>query len=158
MLKIKDLDKKIILELLRDAKQPAFVIADKVGATRQTVAKKIDQFYKSGLISSFAPTLEPEKFGLNIQAYVFMREEPGSDVRKENEEMIKDFPQVSEFHRIFGEYDSIIRIFVRDKNELTGVINKIHKLRGIRGTETFIVHSTIKNNPEDPFMKVLLAP
>ncbi len=155
MLKIKDLDKKIILQLLRDARQSIFQIAKNVGATRQTVAKKIDQFCNSGLISSFAPKLEPEKFGLGIQAYVFMRENPQSDLRRENEEVIKGFPQVSEFHRIFGKYDSIIKVLVEDKKELTNLVKKLHRLSGVRETETFIVHSTIKNKPEDPFMRVL---
>jgi len=157
MLKAKDLDKRIILQLLRDCRQPLFHIAKNVGATRQTVAKKIDQLCNSGLISSFAPKLEPEKFGLSIQAYVFMREDPRSDLRRENEEVIKGFPEVSEFHRIFGKYDSIIKVLVEDKEELTNLVKRLHKLSGVRETETFIVHSTIKNKPEDPFMKVLTA-
>jgi len=157
MLKVKDLDKRIILQLLRDCRQPLFYIAKNVGATRQTVAKKIDQLCNSGLISSFAPKLEPEKFGLSIQAYVFMREDPRSDLRKENEKVIKGFPEVSEFHRIFGKYDSIVKVLVEDKEELTNLVKRLHKLSGVRETETFIVHSTIKNKPEDPFMKVLTA-
>ncbi|MGQ9460388.1 MAG: Lrp/AsnC family transcriptional regulator [Candidatus Bathyarchaeaceae archaeon] len=155
MLKVKDLDKKIILQLLKDCRQPLSSIAKNVRATRQTIAKKIDQFCNSGLISSFAPNLEPEKFGLGIQAYVFMREDPRSDIRRENEEVIRGFPEVSEFHRIFGKYDSIIKVLVEDKEELTNLVKRLHKLSGVRETETFIVYSTIKNKPEDPFMKVL---
>ncbi len=155
MLKIKDLDKKIILQLLRDARQPFFQIAENVGATRQTVAKKINQFLNSGLIGSFALRLEPEKFGLTIQAYIFMREDPQSDLRKKNEEVIKGFHQVSEFHRVFGKYDSVIKVLVENKKELTDFVKKLHGLSGVRETETFIVHSTIKNKPEDPFKKVL---
>jgi Lrp/AsnC family leucine-responsive transcriptional regulator len=155
MLKIKQLDKKIILQLLRDARQPIFRIAKSVDATRQTVAKKIDELCTSGFISSFAPRLEPEKFGLGIQAYIFMREDPRSDLRRKNEEVIKGFPEVSEFHRVFGEYDSILKTLVEDKEELTNLVKRLHKLSGVRETETFIVHSTIKNKPEDPFMKVL---
>ena len=155
MLKIKDLDKKIILQLLRDARQPLFQIGENVGATRQTVAKKINRFLNSGLIVSFAPKLEPEKFGLTIQAYIFMREDPRSDLRKKNEEVIKGFHQVSKFHRIFGKYDSIMEVLVKDKKELTDLIRKLHGLSGVRETETFIVYSTTKDKPEDPFKKVL---
>ena len=155
MLKIRDLEKKIILQLLEDGRQTLLQIAKNVGATRQTVAKKIDQFCNSGWINHFAPKLEPEKFGLNIQAYVFMSEDPRSDLRRENEEAIKASHQVSEFHRLFGKYDSIIKVLVEDKKELTNLVKRLHKLSGVRDTETFIVHSTIKNKPEDPFMKVL---
>jgi len=157
MLKTKDLEKKILLQLLDDGRQPLFKIAKNVGATRQTVAKKFEQLRSSGLISSFAPKLEPEKFGLGIQAYVFMREDPRSDVRSENEDVIKGFPEVSEFHRLFGKYDSIIKVLVEDKEELTNLVKRLHRLSGVRETETFIVHSTIKNKPEDPFMKALTA-
>jgi DNA-binding Lrp family transcriptional regulator len=155
MLKSSDLEKKIILQLLEDGRQPVLQIAKKVGATRQTVAKKLEQLCSSGLISSFAPRLEPEKFGLVIQAYIFMREDPLSDLRRKNEELIKSFHQVSEFHRIFGKYDSVIKVLVENNKELTDFVKKLHGLSGVRETETFIVHSTIKNKPEDPFKKVL---
>ena len=155
MLKTKDLENKIILQLIDDGRQPLLQIAKNVGATRQTVAKKLQQMHSSGLISSFAPKLEPEKFGLVIQAYIFMREDPRSDLRKRNEMEIKDFHQVSEFHRLFGEYDSIIKVLVKDKKELTDLVKKLHGLGGVKETQTFIVHSTIKNKPEEPFKEVL---
>jgi len=155
MLKSSDLEKKIILQLLGDGRQPILQIAKNVGATRQTVAKKLEQLCSSGLISSFALKLEPEKFGLSIQAYIFMREDPLSDLRKKNEELIESFHQVSEFHRIFGKYDSVIKVLVENNKELTDFVKKLHGLRGVRETETFIVHSTIKNEPEGPFKKVL---
>jgi len=155
MLKSKDLEKKIILQLLEDGRQPLLQIAKNVGATRQTVAKKLEQLRSSGLISSFNPKLEPEKFGLAIQAYIFMREDPQSDLRKKNEEIIKDFHEVSEFHRIFGKYDSVIKVLVKNNKELIDFVKKLHGLSDVKETETFIVHSTIKNKPEDPFKKVL---
>jgi len=157
MLKSKDLEKKIILQLLEDGRQPLLQIAKNVGATRQTVAKKLEQLCNSGLISSFAPKLEPEKFGLFIQAYIFMREDPRSDLRKKNEEIINGFYQVSEFHRVFGKYDSVIKVLAEDNKELTDLVKKFHELSGVKETETFIVHSTIKNKPEDPFKKVLIV-
>ena len=155
MLKSRDLERKIILQLLEDGRQPLLQIAKNVGATRQTVAKKLEQLSNSGLISSFAPKLKPEKFGLVIQAYIFMREDPRGDLRKKNEEAINGFHQVSEFHRVFGKYDSVIKVLVESKKELTDFVKKLHGLSGVRETETFIVHSTIKNKPEDPFKKVL---
>ena len=155
MLKSKNLEKKIILQLLEDGRQTLLQIAKNVGATRQTVAKKLEQLCSSGLITSFAPNLEPEKFGLVIQAYIFMREDPRSDLREKNESVIKGFDQVSEFHRVFGKYDSIIKVLTKNNKELTDFVKELHALSGVRETETFIVHSTIKNKPEDPFKKVL---
>ncbi len=155
MLKKRSLEKRILIHLLENGNQPISQIAKNVGATRQTVAKKLERMHNSGLMTSFVPKLEPEKFGLSIQAYIFMREDPRKDIRKRNEEVIKGFPQVSEFHRIFGEYSSIIKVLVKDNKELTEFVKNLHDLKAVKETETFIVHSTLKNKPEDPFKKIL---
>ena len=157
MLRIKDVEKKILLNLLEKGQQPILNIATDIGVTRQTVAKKIKQMHDSGLILSFFPKLEPEKLGLSIQAYILMREDPRSDYRKETEEIVTGYSEVSEFRRIFGKYDSIVKVLVKNNKDLTDLVKKIHDLNGVKETETFIVHSTIKNKPEEPFKKVLSA-
>ncbi|PVX23229.1 MAG: hypothetical protein CW691_11135 [Candidatus Bathyarchaeum sp.] len=157
MLIVKDLEKKILLNLLEKGQQPILKIAQDIGVTRQTVAKKIEQMHKSGLIISFFPKMQPEILGLSIQAYILMREDPRSDCRKETEEIVKNLPQVSEFQRIFGKYDSIAKVLVNNNKELTDLVKKIHDLNGVKDTETFIVHSTIKDKPEDPIKKALTS-
>ncbi|HDQ06606.1 MAG TPA: Lrp/AsnC family transcriptional regulator [Candidatus Bathyarchaeota archaeon] len=156
MLSPKDnLTKKIILQLIEDGRRPTIHIARNLGVTRQTVAKKLEQLQTSGLIDSFAPRINHEKLGVDIQAYVFMREDPSNKLRSKNEQKIKDFQQVAEFHRLFGKYDSLIKVLVENNEELTEFVKKLHSLEGVRETETFIVHSTIKNKPEDPLKKTL---
>jgi DNA-binding Lrp family transcriptional regulator len=150
-----EVEKKIILQLLEDGRRPTLHIAKNIGVTRQTVAKKIEQMHASGLIASFFPKMEPETLGLSIQAYILMREDPRSECRKETEEIVKGFPQVAEFQRIFGKYDSIAKVLVKDNKELTDLVKKIHDLNGVKETETFIVHSTIKDKPEDPIKDAL---
>lgn len=152
---MKKLDKEILLQLIEDGKQPAYQIAKKVGTTRQTVAKKIAQFKEAGVINSFAAKLNPEKFGLATKAYVFLREDPLIMLRKKNEDAIKKFHEVSGFYRLFGRYSAILEVRVRSGKELTNLVKKIHGLKGVRETETFIVHSTVKDEPEEPFLKVL---
>jgi DNA-binding Lrp family transcriptional regulator len=155
MLSVKDLEKKILLNLLEKGQRPILKIAKDLGITRQTVAKKLEQMRDSGLIISFFPKMDPELLGLSIQAYILMREDPRSELRKETEEIVKSFPQVSEFQRIFGKYDSIAKALVKNNKELTDLVKKIHDLNGVKETETFIVHSTVKDKPEDPIKKAL---
>ena len=155
MLNVKDLEKKILLYLLEQGQRPIIKIAKDLGVTRQTVAKKIEQMHNSGIIISFFPKMQPEILGLSIQAYILMREDPRNDYRKETEEIVKSFSEVSEFQRIFGKYDSIAKVLVKDNKELTALVKKIHDLNGVKETETFIVHSTIKDKPEDPIKKAL---
>ena len=155
MLKIRDLEKKILFNLLEKGQRPILKIAKDLGVTRQTVAKKIEQMHVSGLILSFFPKIKTEILGLSIQAYILMREDPRNECRKETEEIIQSYPEVSEFQRIFGKYDSIAKVLVKDNKELTDLIKKIHDLNGVKETETFIVHSIVKDKPEDPIKKIL---
>jgi len=155
MLILKDLEKKILLNLLEKGQRPLLKIAHDLGITRQTVAKKMGQMQESGLIISFFPKMEPEILGLSIQAYILMREDPHIDCRKETEEIVTGLPQVSEFRRIFGKYDSIAKVLVTTNKELTDLVKKVHDLDGVKETETFIVHSTIKDKPEDPLKNAL---
>ncbi len=155
MLKIQDLDKKILLQLLKDGRQTFLDIASRVGVSRQTVAKKIKQYLNSGVITKFTPQLDPGQLGLTIQAYILVREDPQSDFRSRTDDAFIGMPQVAKFNRIFGSYSSILEVLVKDKNELTAIVRKIHALPGIRETETFIVYNTIKDNQMDPFKHIL---
>jgi len=154
---MKKFDKEILLQLIEDGQQPAYQIAKKVGTTRQTVAKKIAQFKEGGIINSFVPKLSPEKLGLAAKAYVFLHEDPRTELRRRNEDAIKKFHEVSGFYRLFGRYSAILEVRVKDSKELTNLVKKIHGLRGVRETETFIVHSVVKDKPEEPFVQVLMS-
>jgi len=149
------LDKKILLQLVKNSGQPVKEIAKKVGASRQTVAKKIEQLKVTGAITSFTARLNPEKLGLATKAYILLREDPRAGLRRKNEEVIKQFHQVTEFYRLFGRYSAVLEVLVKDSRELTKLVKRIHGLKGVRETETFLVHSTVKNAPEAPFVQVL---
>jgi DNA-binding Lrp family transcriptional regulator len=89
------------------------------------------------------------------KAYVFLREDPQTILRKKNEATIRKFHEVSGFYRLFGRYSAILEVRTKNDKELTSLVKKIHGLRGVRETETFIVHSIIKDAPEEPFVKIL---
>ena len=154
-IEMRELDRKILLQLLKNSGQPVKEIAKKVGASRQTVAKKIEQLRAEGIITSFTAKLDPEKLGLGTKAYVLLREDPRSELRRKNEIVIKQFHQVTEFYRFFGRYSAVLEVLVRNSKELTKLVKRIHGLKGVKETETFIVHSAVKNVPEAPFVQVL---
>ncbi len=152
---MRELDKKILLQLIKHSEQPVKEIAKKVEASRQTVAKKIEQLKADGVILTFVAKLNPEKFGLNTKAYVLLREDPLSKLRHMNAREKKKFHHVAKFHRLFGRYSAVLETRTKDSRELTNLVKKIHRLKGVKETETLIVHSTVKDEPEEPFVQVL---
>jgi DNA-binding Lrp family transcriptional regulator len=150
-----EIEAKIALQLLRDARQPVSEIAKKIGVTRQTVAKKLVALEESGMVRGFVARLDRGRLGLGTMAYVFLNEETGARIREEIERVIKGWPEVYAFHRLFGRYSAVLGVLARNDAELKRLIKKIHRLRGIRGTETFIVHSTVKDDPEAPLAEAI---
>ncbi|KXA92002.1 hypothetical protein AKJ65_00440 [candidate division MSBL1 archaeon SCGC-AAA259E19] len=150
-----DLDKKILLELLRDADQPMVDIAEKVDASRQTVSKKIKKFKESELIKDLKVKIDPEKIGLKVRAFVFLQEAPQEEVRERIEKEISKMPNVSKFFRLFGRYSGILEVWSGGREDLSSLVKKIHELEGIKETETFIVHDVLKNRPENPLIEFL---
>lgn len=149
------LEKKILLHLLQDCTQTVSVIASKIGTTRQTVANKIKSLSDSGIIQGFYAKLNPDFLDLGLRALILIREEPASEFRIVNEEMLKDLPQVSGFYYVFGRHDVVLEVFVKDNEELKRLVKKIHDLNGIKETETMIIHDVVKDNREDPIIEIL---
>ncbi len=146
-------EKRLLLELLKDSSLPVSKLAKRVGISRQTASKKIEELKKKGV--SFTVRVDPSRLGLETKAYVFINEDPQEEVRRRNEQVILGIPHVSEFHRVFGRYSAVMVVMVRNPEELREVVERIHELKGVRETETFIVHSTVKNDPDAPLVHLL---
>ena len=149
------LERRIIAQLLVDAGEPTVRVARKVKAARQTVSKKIKQLKRSGHIQRLTAVVDPEKFGLHERAFVFIQEDPEMKVRRSIEAHIDSLPNVTRFHRLFGRYSGILEVLTRDQDELSALVKDIHELEGMRETETFIVHSSVKDRPQDALIKAI---
>jgi Lrp/AsnC family leucine-responsive transcriptional regulator len=150
---MKEAGKRLLLELFRDSSLPLTELARRAGISRQTAAKKVEELKRRGV--SFTVRVNPSELGLGTKAYIFINEDPSEEVRKRNEGVIRSIPQVSEFHRIFGRYSAVMVVMVKYPDELKKVVRRIHELKGVRETETFLVHSTIKDDPFAPLIHAL---
>ncbi len=149
------LERRILIQLLIDAERTTVSIAERVDASRQTVSKKIEKFEGSGLIEGVSARIDPSKVGLEERAFVFIQEDPEMSVRRNIEREIDRIPQVTRFFRLFGRYSGLLEILTRDQEELSSLVKEIHELEGMRETETFIVHSSVKNRPHQALIHAL---
>ncbi len=147
-----ELDRKIMLELMRDSRQSLIELARKTSTTRQTVAKRIARMRMSGLWFTIKP--DPKDFGLNLKAYILLRISPKGDVRRKCERLVKKIPNVQEFHYLLGHQDAILEVMARDHAELSRLIKRIHKVVGVKETSTLVVRETVKDDPAAPFFGV----
>tara|TARA_R110002124_G_scaffold99650_7_gene245817 strand:- start:895 stop:1356 length:462 start_codon:yes stop_codon:yes gene_type:complete len=108
-------DRKILMELQRDAAQSLDEIASKVGASKTPVWNRIKKLRELGVIKHQTVVLDPEKLGLDTCFFVLVR-------TSEHEKSWQDkfltallaHDEVLEAHRLAGDIDYILKVRVEN--------------------------------------------
>lgn len=134
--KLKPIDKKI-LQLLQeeDFCVPRITkIAHKLQTPTSSVQAKINKMKSLGVIKGFSAILDPEKLDQSYAAFVLGQAKLGeeTDLNKAANKLVK-IPQVQEVFFITGEYDYLVKLRVKDKDEYFKVIQQVAKCFEVRG-------------------------
>ncbi|MBN2067068.1 MAG: Lrp/AsnC family transcriptional regulator, partial [Candidatus Diapherotrites archaeon] len=143
-------DLLILDALKRDAKASVVEIAKQTGLPGTTVHNRIKKMGKEGVIKGYTVKVDNKKVGKNLAAYVaitldyrHLKEEkiPVKDLIKK----IAKLPAVEEVDIVTGEIDAIVKVRVKDIEELNEVLmDKLREYPGIDKTQTMmILKSTI---------------
>ncbi len=140
-----------ILRILQS--EPDINIADigeQVGLSHTPCWRRIKKMEESGIILGRVCLIDPEKTGLDVSIFVFVRLAIHSaDVLTEFEEATLDIPQIMQCYTMSGEFDYLLRVVVpsvRDyekavKGQLlklphVGVMNSHFALNEIKNTSS----------------------
>ncbi len=111
--RLDELDRKILVELQRDAGQTLDEIAGKVGSSKTPVWNRIRKMRESGVIGRTTVLLDPDKLGLEACFFVLIRtSEHETDWQRKFLEVLRRRPEVLEAHRLAGEIDYILKVQV----------------------------------------------
>jgi DNA-binding Lrp family transcriptional regulator len=151
---LKEKDRLLLKELIRDSRQKITVLAKKCHMTRQSVYTRINNFRRKGV--RFTVDINPEEVGLNLKAYILIEAEPQTKFREEADKKIRHFKEITQVHHILGRFDIIVEAMVKDREDLRKLLKKIHSLPAVKKTETFIVYETTKFDLKDPIIECLI--
>ncbi len=146
MVKIDEIDKKLLNILQRDAKTPYSKIAKSIGISEATVHVRIKKLKKRGVIKKFQAIVDPEKIGKNILAIIAITCEP-----KKFEyvlERLSEMKDVYEIYDVTGEYYALIKVRVNNRDKLAKILDDVGKINGVLSTRTMYVLRVIKENSE----------
>ncbi|RLF09969.1 MAG: hypothetical protein DRJ98_07145 [Thermoprotei archaeon] len=153
---LRKLDREIIVKLMEDSRSPIYRIARELGVSRQAVAKRLEKLKREGMVK-FTAIPDPKSLGLMLKAYILVRVAPGDEVRSRFENKVKRLRQVSQVHYVYGRFDVLIEVLVKDHDELSRLVKSLHRLKGVLETETYIVREPIKDRFLDPLLRALKA-
>ncbi|MBC7737506.1 MAG: Lrp/AsnC family transcriptional regulator [Candidatus Saccharibacteria bacterium] len=110
-----ELDRKILGELQADADQSLDEIAGKVGSSKTPVWNRIRRMREQGVILRQTVILDPEELGLEACFFVLIRtSEHELGWEKRFLEIVRRRPEVLEAHRLAGDVDYILKVWVKN--------------------------------------------
>ncbi len=141
------LDKKILNALAGNGRASIEAIADSVGLSPTPTRRRVKQLEESGVIKGYLADIDPEKCGLEMAIYVFVKLQ--SRDRKtiaEFEGRIMELDEVQRCDLITGVHDYILTLRLPDMKDYNGYLREtLAELPGVFGIETSVVIGNVKN-------------
>ena len=138
---IDEIDKRILEKLQKNARTSYSKIAKELNLSESTIHHRIKRLKEMGIIKGFVTLLEPEKLGYGVTAFVLLKTDP----RLHNKvlEEISRLRGVYEVYDVTGDYSGLIKIIVRNREELAKLLDEIGGVEGVQHTYTLIVLKVI---------------
>lgn len=148
MTKIDDIDRRILRELSRDARQPNLALADRVGLSPSACLRRVQGLERAGIIRGYRAVLDPQKLGIGFVAYVTVGLGIHTKAAQEAfERAVARAPEVRECHNITGTVEYLLRVETADlpayKHWHTEVLGTLPQVRAIT---TFVVMGSPKDD------------
>jgi len=138
-------DLKILAYLRRNGKISLKQIAKNIGTYPSTVAYRISQLEKLGVILKYYPTINFAKIGYDHTLLTLYKIK--KDRKREILKKLKNEQDISSVYLITGEYDILSVLRAKTHNEITGFIKWANNLEGVNETygnlaiDIFKIHS-----------------
>ena len=137
-----ELDLDIISLLQRNGRMAFTDIAKEVGVSEGTVRNRLSQLLDDQTIQ-IVGMADPLKLGYDAPAVIAVSVQP--QMLDEVAKKIADLPQVSYLIMVSGEYDLMVEVMCKDRDDLAALLNKqIRGLEGVTRTQTFFILHTYK--------------
>ncbi len=148
MMKIDEINHRILRELQRDGRQSNLALAERVGLSPSACLRRVQELERAGVITGYRAVLNPEKLGLGFVAYVTVGLGSHTKAAQEAfERAVSRAREVRECHNITGTVEYLLRIETADlaayKHWHTEVLGILPQVRSIT---TFVVMGSPKDD------------
>ncbi|MBF6192491.1 Lrp/AsnC family transcriptional regulator [Nocardia sp. CDC186] len=141
-----DLDRRILEQLLKNARASFQEIGGVVGLSAPAVKRRVDRLVAGKQITGFTALVNPAALGWRTEAYVevYYRDNISPAELKRSLEPI---PQVVGVWTIAGEADALVHVMATDMTEIEVTVERIRENARVGRTRSAIVMSRILERP-----------
>ncbi|TAW58757.1 Lrp/AsnC family transcriptional regulator [Rhizobium ruizarguesonis] len=137
-----DLDTELLSALRHNARISVSSLAATTGASRATVAARIDRLVASGTIVGFTIRTGHETRSAGVRAIVMI--EVLGKLADRVADQLRGLPQVRALHSTNGKWDFVAELEDRHLAAFDETLRRIRLINGINSTETNILLKTSK--------------
>jgi Lrp/AsnC family leucine-responsive transcriptional regulator len=142
------LDLKILKALQASGRKKNSELARELEVAPSTIMERIRRLEESGVLQGYRASIDPQKLGLHIQAFISVtlsRHE--TEIIRQFEEGIRKMPHIRACYHLAGRFDYLLHVFVADLDQLGRLVKtRITALPGFGKSETFLIFSEIKTD------------
>ncbi|WP_218827639.1 Lrp/AsnC family transcriptional regulator [Rubricoccus marinus] len=118
-------------------------IAEAVGLSIPSVSERMRKLEERGVVTGYHAILDAKRLGRDITAFVRVRS-ASSEHYAEFIQAVTDMDEVQELHSVTGGGSHLLKVRVANTASLEALLGSLQALPGVRGTETSLVLSTLK--------------
>ncbi len=137
-----NIDRKILLQLQRDARISNLELAEKVGLSPTPCARRVKRLEDEGYITAYRAELSREKLGLNLSALISISMDRHTPDRFENfEREVSAMPEIVACNLVTGQSaDYLLTALVADMTHYEKfLLGKLTKIDGVTGVHSSFV-------------------
>jgi DNA-binding Lrp family transcriptional regulator len=146
MYSVDALDARIMMLFATEPRIGVLEASRRLGVARGTVQARLDRLAEAGVITDWAPSVEPSALGFPVSAFATLEIAQGEGAGGAGHEPVAahlhDIPEVLEAHTITGGADMMVRLVARSNADLQRVIDEVVRHPNVRRASTVIVLST----------------
>jgi DNA-binding Lrp family transcriptional regulator len=141
-----DLDARILLLFAQEPKIGVLEASRRLGVARGTVQARLDRLEVAGVLTGWAPSLDPAALGFPVSAFATLEitqaPRQGGGGHRPVADHLRAIPEVLEAHTITGAADLMVRLVARSNADLQRVIDEVVASPHVVRASTVIVLAT----------------
>src|SRR5579863_2250553 len=138
MVAMDDLDRQIVAGLRANGRLSVRALASELHISRANAYARVDRLERSGVITGYSATIDPEKYGYGLSAYVFVNITQQSWKKVRNQ--VLSIPEVDHGALVSGEHDLMLLVRTRDAAALRDlVLTRLQGMPEVNSTQTVLI-------------------
>jgi Lrp/AsnC family transcriptional regulator, leucine-responsive regulatory protein len=139
-------DRRILMALQEDCRQPIAELADKVALSPSACHRRIKLLEEKGILQGYVARLDGKKIGYSIEFFVEITLSSQSQtILKEFEDAAKRVPEILECHLMAGQADYILRVAAKSTEDYERIHrDRVAQLPGVSRIQSSLVLRTVR--------------